>query len=115
MVKRTNDFAHYNPIWERVVSRLPPAVADLPSKRPFLYLCLCTGALLGVFIVVNYVITRAGDLPADGYEQSFLVLGLVERLGAVGVAFMAALAVILVRYGSLLDPWNSLQLGEQLR
>lgn len=103
------------PIYDAVLGRLPPRAAELPGRHPTVFLWVRMFVLLGIFVLVDYFFQGAGHLSIAAYEQPLLLLGVLERLGVVRLGALMVLTLTLMRYGSLLDPWESLELGQQQR
>lgn len=105
----------YSPTIAKVMALLPAPVVELSARQPTLFLCARLLGFFAVFVIVDYFFLRAGDLPAASYERPYLILGVLERLGAMKLAIMAVVAVLLLRYGSPMDRWSSFELGRQVR
>lgn len=112
---RPANLSDRTPILKYVISWLPPRALDLPEKNPFVFLCLRIGALLAVFIFIELFIRRTTILSAANYQAPYLFLELLARFGAVKLAIVAVMSVIMMRYGALLTSWRSMDLGVPLR
>ena len=68
-----------------------------------------------MFVAVDRFMLRVIHLPAESYEAPFLLLEVLRRLGIAGITAICVVAVLLSRYGGLLNGWDTLDHGRELR
>ena len=113
---RTEDrVSHLSRCLQKWARALPAPLVELPEKHARLFIVLRIATLLAAFLLVDFFLRRAGDLPSDSYARGSLLAGLIDRIGVATVLGLLGLAMILARYGGLLDPWSAFELGGRLR
>lgn len=94
---------------------MPRAAVRALQTRPALRIWASVLGLLALYVVVDYFFARAGYLPRDAYSEGSLLVGWVERVGAVPVVLGAVVFGLLLAFGDLACPWTALSCGVRLR
>ncbi len=84
------------PILAAALRVIPTPALTLQARNPSLFLWIRMFVLLGVFFVVDQSFQRVGQLSIAGYEQPFLIVAVIDRLGGfkLGVLFVLLVALL---------------------
>ena len=115
MHEESRQQSHIASAFRKIAHSFPPESFELCARFPSLQFCIRTVVLLATFLAVDRFMLRVIHLPTESYEQPFLFLEVLKRLGAIGIGAIGAVAFLLSRYGTLLSKWDAFDHSRELR
>ena len=111
----TDDLENTSDLYTAIGRRIPASVSCFVAQRPFLILVLRTGLIVAVFVLLDRFVMGVTHLPVSRFREPVLMLELVKSIGLAKLLILAAIGLVFLKHGHLLDRWKSLDHGRTVR